>query len=181
MIGWVVSWKCAVACLAGEESQQPTCPQDRHSRRWTQVPPTARQSSQPSVVLGDTSLSSATCVHSGMAPSWHHRPDDRRAIRRHSLCANTPRRECAHWHWPALSTCDTGVTGVGCEASPSGRKVRLVNVLVNVYKPLRDTCQGREEPMADTRKSTLVLVAELAGVSIASVSRVMNGLPASQR
>ncbi len=35
--------------------------------------------------------------------------------------------------------------------------------------------------MADTRKSTLVLVAELAGVSIASVSRVMNGLPASQR
>lgn len=35
--------------------------------------------------------------------------------------------------------------------------------------------------MADTKKSTLVLVAELAGVSIASVSRVMNGLPASQR
>jgi LacI family transcriptional regulator len=35
--------------------------------------------------------------------------------------------------------------------------------------------------MGDTRKSTLVLVAELAGVSIASVSRVMNGLPASQR
>jgi LacI family transcriptional regulator, galactose operon repressor len=35
--------------------------------------------------------------------------------------------------------------------------------------------------MADTRKSTLVLVAERAGVSIASVSRVMNGLPASQR
>jgi LacI family transcriptional regulator len=35
--------------------------------------------------------------------------------------------------------------------------------------------------MAETRKSTLVLVAELAGVSIASVSRVMNGLPASQR
>lgn len=35
--------------------------------------------------------------------------------------------------------------------------------------------------MADTKKSTLVLVAERAGVSIASVSRVMNGLPASQR
>jgi LacI family transcriptional regulator, galactose operon repressor len=34
--------------------------------------------------------------------------------------------------------------------------------------------------MAASRKSTLVLVAELAGVSIASVSRVMNGLPASQ-
>lgn len=35
--------------------------------------------------------------------------------------------------------------------------------------------------MPEARKSTLVLVAELAGVSIASVSRVMNGLPASQR
>jgi LacI family transcriptional regulator len=35
--------------------------------------------------------------------------------------------------------------------------------------------------MADAKKSTLVLVAELAGVSIASVSRVMNGLPASER
>jgi LacI family transcriptional regulator len=35
--------------------------------------------------------------------------------------------------------------------------------------------------MAEAKKSTLVLVAERAGVSIASVSRVMNGLPASQR
>ncbi|WP_022887044.1 LacI family DNA-binding transcriptional regulator [Glaciibacter superstes] len=33
--------------------------------------------------------------------------------------------------------------------------------------------------MAENRKSTLVLVAERAGVSIASVSRVLNGLPAS--
>lgn len=33
--------------------------------------------------------------------------------------------------------------------------------------------------MSATKKSTLVLVAERAGVSIASVSRVMNGLPAS--
>jgi len=33
--------------------------------------------------------------------------------------------------------------------------------------------------MAETKKSTLVLVAERAGVSIASVSRVLNGLPAS--
>jgi LacI family transcriptional regulator len=33
--------------------------------------------------------------------------------------------------------------------------------------------------MAESRKSTLVLVAERAGVSIASVSRVLNGLPAS--
>ncbi|MCU1636090.1 MAG: LacI family transcriptional regulator [Cryobacterium sp.] len=35
--------------------------------------------------------------------------------------------------------------------------------------------------MAMAKKSTLVLVAERAGVSIASVSRVLNGLPASDR
>ncbi len=35
--------------------------------------------------------------------------------------------------------------------------------------------------MPEAKKSTLVLVAERAGVSIASVSRVLNGLPASQR
>lgn len=35
--------------------------------------------------------------------------------------------------------------------------------------------------MATAKKSTLVLVAERAGVSIASVSRVLNGLPASER
>lgn len=35
--------------------------------------------------------------------------------------------------------------------------------------------------MADGKKSTLVLVAERAGVSIASVSRVLNGLPASPK
>ena len=35
--------------------------------------------------------------------------------------------------------------------------------------------------MPQTKKSTLVLVAERAGVSIASVSRVMNGLPASDQ
>lgn len=35
--------------------------------------------------------------------------------------------------------------------------------------------------MQPTKKSTLVLVAERAGVSIASVSRVMNGLPASDQ
>lgn len=35
--------------------------------------------------------------------------------------------------------------------------------------------------MQDARKSTLVLVAERAGVSTASVSRVLNGLPTSER
>jgi len=35
--------------------------------------------------------------------------------------------------------------------------------------------------MAEGRKSTLVLVAEHAGVSIATVSRVLNGLPAAQK
>ena len=33
MIGWPVAWKWAVACRLGDSSQQPTCPQLRHSRR----------------------------------------------------------------------------------------------------------------------------------------------------
>lgn len=47
MIGWLVAWKCAVACLFGELSQQPTCPQVRQIRRWTHQSPVLRHSSQP--------------------------------------------------------------------------------------------------------------------------------------
>nr|CTQ89686.1 hypothetical protein [Kibdelosporangium sp. MJ126-NF4] len=50
--GCPVSSACLLACFAGEESQQPTWPQPRQSRRCTQVPPAARQSSQPSWVCG---------------------------------------------------------------------------------------------------------------------------------
>src|SRR5689334_15480269 len=54
MIGWLVAWKCLVACLFLELSQQPTWPQVSHRRRWTQVSPIFRQSSQP-FPLGVTS------------------------------------------------------------------------------------------------------------------------------
>src|SRR2546430_15740722 len=37
----------SVACLFFDSSQQPTCPQVRHSRRCTQVSPILRHSSQP--------------------------------------------------------------------------------------------------------------------------------------
>ncbi|ALG11529.1 nitrate reductase assembly molybdenum cofactor insertion protein NarJ [Kibdelosporangium phytohabitans] len=53
--GCPVSAACWLACLAGDESQQPTCPQARQSRRCTQVPSTGRQSSQPSSVCGSGS------------------------------------------------------------------------------------------------------------------------------
>ena len=46
-MGCPVARKCAVACLLGEESQQPTCPHERHSRRCTQCEPIFKQSSQP--------------------------------------------------------------------------------------------------------------------------------------
>src|SRR4051812_18457476 len=49
MIGCRVEWKCFVACLFFESSQQPTCPHSRQSRRCTQVSPVLRHSSQPSV------------------------------------------------------------------------------------------------------------------------------------
>jgi len=42
-----VAWKCLVACLFLDESQHPTCPHDRQSRRCTQVSPVLRHSSQP--------------------------------------------------------------------------------------------------------------------------------------
>src|SRR5439155_19927713 len=60
MIGWRVAWKCRVACLPGELSQQPTCPHVRHRRRCTQRPPVARHSSQPAGVLGFTERTWAT-------------------------------------------------------------------------------------------------------------------------
>src|SRR6186713_1271607 len=61
MIGWPVAWKCLVACLFGELSQQPTWPQVRQSRRCTQREPVFRHSSQPSA-LGVTSWMSAACL-----------------------------------------------------------------------------------------------------------------------
>src|SRR6266568_3100161 len=39
MSGWLVAWKCLVACLFFEESQQPTCPHVRQRRRCTQLSP----------------------------------------------------------------------------------------------------------------------------------------------
>jgi RNA polymerase sigma-70 factor, ECF subfamily len=39
---------CLVACLFGDESQQPMWPQVMHSRRWTHHAPMRKQSSQPS-------------------------------------------------------------------------------------------------------------------------------------
>ena len=46
-MGVSAAWKWARACLFFEESQQPTCPHVRHSRRCTQRSPIFRQSSQP--------------------------------------------------------------------------------------------------------------------------------------
>src|SRR6266702_3298757 len=54
MIGCLVAWKCLVACLFFESSQQPTCPQVRQRRRCTQVSPVFKQSSHP-LALGVTS------------------------------------------------------------------------------------------------------------------------------
>ena len=53
-------WKCRVACLRTEESQHPTLPHVRHSRRCTHLVPSRRQSTQPSGLFGVTSA--AACV-----------------------------------------------------------------------------------------------------------------------
>src|SRR6266446_6763250 len=67
MIGCFVLWKCFVACLLGDESQQPTCPHSRQRRRWTQVAPIFRQSSQPSA-LGVTSRIWSRCLQVATGP-----------------------------------------------------------------------------------------------------------------
>src|SRR6516164_5238568 len=66
MTGWPVSWKCCVACLPTEESQQPTWPQVRHSRSCTQRVPSRRHSSHASGVRGggkSASVRFSKCLH----------------------------------------------------------------------------------------------------------------------
>src|SRR5215211_5569906 len=46
-MGCSVAWKCFVAWRLGLWSQQPTCPQIRHSLRCIQVSPVLKHSSQP--------------------------------------------------------------------------------------------------------------------------------------
>src|SRR6202035_1080649 len=50
MMGCPVAWKCLVACLLGESSQQPTWPQLRQIRRCSHTLPLFRHSSQPSAL-----------------------------------------------------------------------------------------------------------------------------------
>jgi len=52
MIGWPLSFACAVAWRFGDESQQPIFPQVMHMRRWTQGLPIFRHSSQPAIASG---------------------------------------------------------------------------------------------------------------------------------
>src|SRR3981081_4321055 len=68
MIGWLVAWKCLVACLFGESSQHPTCPQVRQRRRCTQLSPLLRHSSHPRGVLGAWSLAARRCAQSSTSP-----------------------------------------------------------------------------------------------------------------
>src|SRR5947209_3448053 len=53
---------CFEACRFGDSSQQPTCPQVMHSRRWFHQAPSLMQSSQPSA-LGVTGSASLKCSH----------------------------------------------------------------------------------------------------------------------
>src|SRR5947209_15797254 len=70
MIGCDVSWKCAVACLFGELSQQPIFPQLWHMRRCTHQPPVFRHSSQPAISAGTlVTWISSRCVQL-TSPVW---------------------------------------------------------------------------------------------------------------
>src|SRR5213078_3992630 len=52
MIGWPLSPPCAVACLFGDESQQPIFPHVMHMRRCTQRLPIFKHSSHPAISAG---------------------------------------------------------------------------------------------------------------------------------
>src|SRR5580698_4850865 len=70
MMGCPVAWKCLVACLLGESSQQPTWPQVRQIRKCSHTLPLFRHSSQPSA-LGVTSRMPAIWVQPfAMLFSW---------------------------------------------------------------------------------------------------------------
>jgi hypothetical protein len=64
MMGWPEAWACLVAWRFGDESQQPTCPQVMHIRRWTHQLPVRRHSSQPSAD-GRTSRMRSRCEQAG--------------------------------------------------------------------------------------------------------------------
>src|SRR5580704_2905891 len=60
--GCFTAWKCLVACLFLEESQQPTWPHIRQRRRCTQRSPIATHSGQTWVVVV-VIFTSSRCVH----------------------------------------------------------------------------------------------------------------------
>jgi hypothetical protein len=60
-MGCLAAKACPRGCRSGEESQQPTCPQVRNSRRCTHGDPRARHSSQPSGVRGVTGWTRLRC------------------------------------------------------------------------------------------------------------------------
>src|SRR5437016_479440 len=62
MIGWLLARECLDAWRFGEESQHPTFPQLRQTRRCTQLAPTARHSSQPSTRSGLATAIVSRCV-----------------------------------------------------------------------------------------------------------------------
>src|SRR5690242_4918349 len=81
MIGCVVARKCFVACLFLDESQHPTWPQLRQSRRWTQSSPISRHSLQPEplgLTLRICETCSQTCVIVSPCKLSHFRRESKR-------------------------------------------------------------------------------------------------------
>src|SRR5262245_19784818 len=114
MTGWPVAWKCAVACLLGESSQQPTWPQLRQMRRCSQRLPLLRHSSHPSA-LGVTSLTSAIWLNPFAVTPSH-------LVRFEGIYLDTPRRQAAGFAASARYPCSAATT---CAPSPMAPPTRL--------------------------------------------------------
>jgi hypothetical protein len=146
MIGCWVAWKCLVACRFFESSQQPTCPQVLQSRKWTQVSPSLRHSSQPRLrgrlvrtkskcrhCVGMTLYRACTNLHSNaessmdrpratrcseVRPSGYRQPVDRQAL--YDRNAFMERRLQARLH--ILGAPVVQINGVCSPASASVRR-----------------------------------------------------------
>ena len=120
------------SCRSGEESQHPTCPQVRQSRRWTHSGPRRRHSSQPSGVRGVTGRTmdrcgsnvvclSASCTDAGSLLAGHQR-----ASRPSSSCSTgglgTSRRYCDRCSppWRRLSRACSARCARVTSSSPAG-------------------------------------------------------------
>ena len=148
--------------LRRDESQQPTCPQSRHSRRCTQVPPSRRHSSQPSGVSGSTLIGGCSQV---LAAARRMGPQVLRLGRRRRRPppgpGSTPRRRARQRPLQHLVGDQAGVAGLeDCRRSASSitirsrRRPRSASRVVSGRRAAPTRPAARSSPRCRSRSTT---------------------------